>query len=68
MTRQALREYGVRAYLSGENGFTFGRLHALEEARADTARREFAAAWEGRAAEEPASLGRPVAAVARPAA
>ena len=47
MTRQVLREYGVRAYLSGENGFTFGRLHALEEARAESARRDFEAAWEG---------------------
>lgn len=46
MTRQVLREYGVRAYLSGENGFTFGRLHALEEARAESARRDFEAAWE----------------------
>ena len=45
MSRRVLREYGVRAYLSGENGFTFGRLHALEEARAEAARREFAAAW-----------------------
>ena len=45
MTRQVLREYGVRAYLSGENGFTFGRLHALEEARSEVARRDFEAAW-----------------------
>jgi CHAD domain-containing protein len=37
-----LRELGVRAHLSGENGFTFGRLHALEEARADRLRREYA--------------------------
>jgi len=45
MTRQVLREYGVRAYLGGENGFTFGRLHALEEARSEVARRDFEAAW-----------------------
>lgn len=32
--RQLLRALGVRAHLAGENGFTFGRLHALEEARA----------------------------------
>ena len=32
--RQLLRDLGVRAHLAGENGFTFGRLHALEEARA----------------------------------
>jgi len=34
VARAALREIGVRAHLSGENGFTFGRLHALEESRA----------------------------------
>jgi inorganic triphosphatase YgiF len=34
VARAALREIGVRAHLSGENGFTFGRLHAIEEARA----------------------------------
>ena len=34
VARQSLREIGVRAHLSGENGFTFGRLHSLEEARA----------------------------------
>ena len=43
MSRRVLREYGVRAHLSGENGFTFGRLHALEEARAGAARRDFEA-------------------------
>jgi CHAD domain-containing protein len=34
VARQSLREIGVRAHLSGENGFTFGRLHSLEESRA----------------------------------
>lgn len=34
VARQTLREIGVRAHLDGENGFTFGRLHALEESRA----------------------------------
>jgi CHAD domain-containing protein len=34
VARQVLRDLGVRAHLSGENGFTFGRLHALEEAGA----------------------------------
>ena len=45
IARVRLREYGVQAHLSGENGFTFGRLHALEQARADQAEREFEAAW-----------------------
>lgn len=34
VARAALRELGVQAYLERENGFTFGRLHALEEVRA----------------------------------
>ncbi len=38
--RAALRELGVQAHLSGENGFTFGRLHALEQARAGELSRE----------------------------
>ena len=32
LTRQVLREIGVRAHLDGDNGFTYGRLHALEVA------------------------------------
>ena len=30
VSRQRLREYGVKAYIDGENGFTFGGLHALD--------------------------------------
>ena len=45
VARQALREYGVSAHLAGENAFTFGRLHALEQARADRAERAFRKAW-----------------------
>lgn len=37
LTRELLRELGVQAHLDGDNGFTFGRLHALEEARGDAA-------------------------------
>jgi CHAD domain-containing protein len=40
-----LREYAVQAHLAGENGFTFGRLHALEEWRAEEARQAFRKAW-----------------------
>ena len=46
VARQVLREYGVQAHLSGENGFTFGRLHALEQWRADQSELEFRASWE----------------------
>ena len=45
VARLRLREYGVQAHLAGENGFTFGRLHALEQARADQSEREFQTAW-----------------------
>ena len=34
VSRAALREIGARAFLAGENGFTFGRLHGAEQARA----------------------------------
>jgi len=36
-TRQVLRELGARCHVSGRNGFTFGRLHGLEQARAEAA-------------------------------
>ena len=45
VARERLREYGVKAYTDGENGFSFGRLHALEQHRADEAEREFDEAW-----------------------
>jgi CHAD domain-containing protein len=45
VARGKLREYGAQTHLSGENGFTFGRLHGLEQARAENAEREFEAAW-----------------------
>lgn len=45
VTRHRLREYGARTHSTGENGFTFGRLHALEQVRADKAEREFEKAW-----------------------
>jgi CHAD domain-containing protein len=46
VARRVLREIGVQAHLSGENGFTFGRLHALEQWRADLSEQEFRASWE----------------------
>jgi len=45
VARERLREYGAKAYTDGENGFSFGRLHALEQHRADEAEREFDKAW-----------------------
>jgi CHAD domain-containing protein len=45
VARERLRELGVQAHLSGENGFTFGRLHALENQRADEAELAFQQAW-----------------------
>jgi CHAD domain-containing protein len=41
LTRALLRELGVQAHLDGDNGFTFGRLHALEEARGDAALEQY---------------------------
>ena len=46
VARQVLRTYGIQAHLSGENGFSFGRLHALEQWRADRSEQEFRAAWD----------------------
>lgn len=34
VTRTVLRRLGGEAFLQGENGFSYGRLHALEEAAA----------------------------------
>lgn len=45
VARQILRELGVQAHLSGENGFSFGRLHALEQMRATQAEQRFEKAW-----------------------
>jgi hypothetical protein len=36
---------GVRIYLDGENAFTIGRLHAIEQTRGDEAIEEFESAW-----------------------
>jgi CHAD domain-containing protein len=44
--RARLRELGVAAHLDGENGFTYGRLHALEQARAEATRRSYRRRWD----------------------
>lgn len=41
VARAVLHEIAVRAEEAGESAFTYGRLHALEEARAATAEREY---------------------------
>lgn len=40
-----LRQLGVQAHLDGENGFTFGRLHAFEQARVADTERRYDQAW-----------------------
>ncbi len=45
VARQVLRAMGARAYLAGENGFTFGLLHGLEHVRAEEARGRYIRAW-----------------------
>jgi CHAD domain-containing protein len=41
VTRELCRRLGVVAFAEAENGFTFGRLHALEQARAARGEEEF---------------------------
>jgi CHAD domain-containing protein len=45
MSRTFLREHGARSHAAGLNGFTLGRLHAIEEARAEAATKHFEGAW-----------------------
>ncbi len=45
VARRRLREYGMQAFLDGENPFTMGRLHALEQQRAEQAEAAFAHRW-----------------------
>jgi CHAD domain-containing protein len=42
VTRELCRTLGIAATAAGENAWTYGRLHALEQARADRADRAFA--------------------------
>ena len=41
MSRRFLREQGARMNRAGTNGFTLGRLHAIEEERAAAAVDDF---------------------------
>jgi CHAD domain-containing protein len=42
VTRDMLRDIGGRAHLAGENGFTYGFLAGLEQARGEQAREAYA--------------------------
>jgi hypothetical protein len=45
--RETLRAIGVRMHLDGENAFSIGRLHALQQVRADVAEAAFRKLWTG---------------------
>lgn len=45
MSRAFLRELGARMHTDGVNGFSLGRMHAIEQARADAATRDLEQAW-----------------------
>ncbi len=45
MTRQLLRRLGAEAFTLGENGFSYGRLHALEQTAALEAENRFHREW-----------------------
>jgi CHAD domain-containing protein len=45
VAREELRALGVAAHLDGDNAFTFGLLHGLEQARAAAALAGFDRAW-----------------------
>ena len=45
VTRELLRRLGAEAFLQGENGFSYGRLHALEQSVALDAEARFHRVW-----------------------
>jgi CHAD domain-containing protein len=45
VTRPLCVQFGLQAFAAGENAWTWGRLHALEQARSDQAEREFWVRW-----------------------
>lgn len=51
--RPVIRQLGVQAHLGGGNGFSYGRLHALEQVRADAAEAAFARRWAKESARYP---------------
>lgn len=47
LTRELLRRLGAGSVLQNENGFSYGRLHALEQFAAENAEATFRREWEG---------------------
>jgi CHAD domain-containing protein len=45
LTRPLCLQLGLQAFAAGENAWTWGRLHALEQARCEQAEREFWQRW-----------------------
>jgi CHAD domain-containing protein len=45
VTRPLCTQLGLQAFAAGENAWTWGRLHALEQARSEQAEREFWLRW-----------------------
>jgi CHAD domain-containing protein len=45
VTRELCTRIGLQAFGAGENAWTYGRLHGLEEARAERAEQDFWACW-----------------------
>jgi CHAD domain-containing protein len=45
ITRPLCTQLGLQAFAAGENAWTWGRLHALEQARGEQAEREFWLRW-----------------------
>lgn len=45
VTRELLRDLGARAHSEGANGFSYGRLHAIEQQRGSDAQTQFLLAW-----------------------
>jgi hypothetical protein len=41
IAQSILRSVGMQVYLDGQNAFTYGRLHALEEAKKRSARKAY---------------------------
>ncbi len=45
LTRRLCLQLGRKAFAAGENAWTYGRLHALEQCRAEQAERDFWSRW-----------------------
>jgi hypothetical protein len=45
LTRPLCTRFGLQAFAAGENAWTWGRLHALEQARCERAEQEFWVRW-----------------------